>query len=157
MARRTKKKPKLKARPVPAPTRIKKGGRFPASPRMFLDCGSPKKGCKITRRPAGAKIANFPGFHYTTRARPCGETKEMRKTCPVQLFYKRGQPMLRFCHKTKTAGRTLSVDSPQQAQRIASAACKCWTKSHKDPKKRSFDKCRVLKDAGLGKAKKKRR
>jgi hypothetical protein len=144
MATRKKKKPK-KAPAVGSKQR----------PRVFLDCGSPKTGCKIKRRPAGARVATPPGFAYTTQAKPCGTT--VRKTCPVQLFYRRGQPFLRFCRKPKTAGRTMMVDSPQQAQRIASAACKCWTKSHKDPKKRSFDKCRILKDAGLGKAKKRKR
>ncbi len=128
-----------------------------ANPHVFLDCGNPKKGCKIKRRPAGAKLATPPSFRYTTQAKPCGTSKKMRKTCPVQLFYKGGQPMLRFCHKPKTPGRVLRVDTPQQAQRIASEACRCWQRSHTDPKKRSFDKCRILKSAGLGKAKKKKR
>lgn len=117
---------------------------------------------EITRRPAGANIVTDPswGFQYTTQAGPC---PSLRTSCPVQLFYKKGQPKLRFCrvqprkkaklkresyvdkdgetkYRTekpkyvkakapKQKGFTVSVDSAEDAQRIAAAACRCWKKS----------------------------
>ena len=142
------------ARKAPAKKKKKAKRGTKLAAHIFLDCGNPKKGCKIVRRPAGSKTATYPGFRYTTQAKPCGSS---RKTCPVQLFYKAGQPHLRFCLKKNKPGKTLAVKTPQEAQRLASAACRCWTRSHSDPKKRSFDKCRGLKNAGLGKPKKRSR
>lgn len=104
---------------------------------------------KIERRPAGANIVTDPawGFRYTTQAGPC---PSLRSSCPVQLFYKKGQPKLRFCRvqprkkaklkpgekpkfvkakAPKQKGFTVDVSSADDAQRIAAAACRCWKKS----------------------------
>lgn len=121
-------------------------------PRVFRDCGN-KKGCKITRRPAGARAATPFGFSYTTQAKPCNWAKgKPRKTCPVQLFFNKGVPTIRLCTERGKAGPTFAVSSPQEAQRIAAEACKCWEKN------KSFDRCAVLKRAqGLGKTRRKTR
>lgn len=118
---------------------------------MFMDCGG--RGCEIKRAPAGFKPATPFGFSYTTAAKPCASGSKnkktgkmgLRKTCPVQFFFDRGTPKLRFCTGLKKQGYTVSVSSPQEAQRIAREACKCWKAN-----KKSFKKCDVSKFA-LGK------
>lgn len=104
----------------------------------------------ITKRPAGSNVILEPawGFEYTTQAGPC---PSLRSSCPVQLFYKKGRPTLRFCrvqpnrkkklkpgekpkfskkeHAPTQKGFTVEVDSADDAQRIAAAACRCWKKS----------------------------
>jgi len=131
-----------------------------ANPRTFMSCNW--KGCKITKPPAGYKIATPPGFDYTTKSKPCstlpyttkGGKEKGRKTCPVQLFFREGTPFIRFCRagKRNEPGHAVEANDIDHAQKLATAACKCWTKSHKDPKKRSFKKCDVSK-FGLGSAK----
>jgi len=59
-----------------------------------------------------------------------------RQTCPVQLIFRRGQAMLRFCQQQKKAGYVIGVSSAKEAQKRAAAICKCW-----DDNGRSFDGC----------------
>ena len=98
---------------------------------------------KVTRGGAGSRIAlDVPGFNYTTQAKPCTNTK--RKTCPVQFFFDKGRPKLRFCRPKKGPGFTVAVSSPEEAQKIAAEACKCWEKT------KDFGKCDVTSKLTLG-------
>ena len=118
--------------------------------RVFDDCGS-AKGCKV-QRPAGRRAASPPGFSYTTKVGPC--VIGTRKSCPVQLVYKRGQPFLRLCREPERPGHLIPFRSVAQARKAAQEACRCWTRSSKDRKKRSFDRCAIVKklSTGLGKS-----
>lgn len=137
----------------------KKPARSVLPARTFMDCGS-DKGCLIGPGGKFTGRSTFPGFDYTsgrrvtkgkkgqtivTQSTPCGGIRDkttkklkLRNTCPVQFFFDRGQPKLRFCVKPKSPGYTLAVSSPKEAQRIAEEACKCWRKN-----KKSFKKCDV--------------
>lgn len=109
--------------------------------RVFMDCDS-SAGCKITKGPAGHRIATPPGFSYSSGAakKPCDTDK---KGCRVQLYFDRGQGYLRFCTDKKKPGRKIPVSSAAEASRISSEVCKCWSKT------KDFDKC-VPKSAALG-------
>lgn len=104
----------------------------------------------IKRAPAGKqRVVVTPewGFEYTTAAGPC---PSQRASCPVQLFFDRGTPKLRFCRvqpnkkkrlkpgekpkytkakAPKQKGFTVEVSNGAEAQRIAAAACRCWKNS----------------------------
>lgn len=88
---------------------------------------------------------------------PCGSDRFAERSptkCPVQLVWKDGQRHLRFCFAHKKAGRLLPVDSPADALKTATAACKHWKKNL------SWDGYAPLEGAQLGgtrKRKKRRR
>jgi len=137
---------------IATPARRRRRPKVPiGTHRTFMDCGDSKKGCKITKPPAGYRISTPPGFDYTTAALPCDTD---RASCPVQLFFRNGTPFIRFCRAGKKSkpGYAVEANDVDHAAKLATAACKCWTKSHKDPKKRSFKKCDVSK-FGLGSTK----
>ncbi len=99
------------------------------------DCGT--GGCLIRRAPAKFNIRpTYPGFNYTTKSEPC---PSKRKTCPVQVFFDKGQPKLRFCRQagSKEPGYTIPVATAQEAQKLSAAACACWAKT------KSFKGCKV--------------
>jgi len=84
-------------------------------------------------------------------AKPCSGDRVTKGTsCPVQLFYKRGQATLRFCNERNKPGKVIAVNSPQEAQKIASKACAYWAK------KGTFKGYKPFKSAGLGKRKRRR-
>lgn len=74
---------------------------------------------------------------------PPANAGQVRSTCPVQLFYRQGEMMLRFCRKPKQPGYVRRVASVREAQRVAAKACQCWEKNG-----RSFEKC--VADVGGG-------
>ncbi len=128
--------------------------------KVFDNCDATSGfGCKATTPPASFKHTKKPlfTFDYTTATEPCANT---RKTCPVQLHFKKGKPFLRFCikqgKKGGTPGYTMPVKSVEEAQKIAAKACECWFESSKTPSRRSFNKCKVS-SGPLGSTRKKRR
>lgn len=111
---------------------------------QFNEVCGPSGRCTFKRPGGKHRIANYPGFNYTTPAEPCPTD---RATCPVQLLFKEGQAYLRFCrfkpnkktvtgeHKTSDyvkgrgpgdKGYLVKVDSEREAARVAKAACECW-------------------------------
>jgi hypothetical protein len=111
--------------------------------RTVYDCkgkkGAGRKGCKV-RRPAADRLGSFPGFDYTTP----GGCSKTRQSCPVQLIFKKGVPMLRFCMKSGK-NRVVPFKTAAEARKLARTACQCWTRSSKNPTKRSFERCRSVK------------
>lgn len=92
------------------------------------------------------------GFSYTTGegygARPCATNRE---TCPVQLFFKKGVPHLRFCYEKGKPGFVHAVKDPIEAQKLAVKACECWSQT------RDFRKCARGAQMELGGLKRKKR
>jgi hypothetical protein len=131
-----------------------------ADPHVFDACG--RGGCDITRPGGKWNVAVHPDafrFTYTNRnvkkdkktgkitetpAVPCASK---RTTCPVQLIYKDGQPMLRFCTKAgnRRPGHVIPVNDAMEAQRIAAAACQCWKQHGGD-----FSRCEAVTSHALG-------
>lgn len=86
-------------------------------------------------------------------SKPCaGERAEKGANCPVQLFFRRGQPFLRFCTKKNTPGFIQPVKDAREAQRKAAEACRCWLENGK-----SFAKCKNVVGSTLGATRRPRR
>ncbi len=144
----------------PPAKRVKKPTVPKGQKQIFANCGAKSGfGCEVKKPPAAFKIASKPMFEfdYTTQTKPCGS---IRKTCPVQLHFRKGVPFLRYCieqgKKGGSKGYTQEFDNIDEAQEAAAKACECWYNSSKTLSKRNFDKCSVA-SGPLGSARKKRR
>lgn len=92
---------------------------------VLFDCGG--KACAITKRPAGARAqVELADFKYTTTGTPCGSA---RTGCPVQLIYKQGKPLLRFCTTKNRPGHVIHVKDAKSAASWAKKACQDWEKN----------------------------
>lgn len=122
-------------------------------------------GCDIKKITVTARKGKHKGETLTkeivvdTRAecqdssKPCGgERAEKGVNCPVQLFFRRGQPFLRFCTKKNTPGFIQAVSNAKEAQRKAAEACRCWLENGKN-----FAKCKDVIGSTLGATRRPRR
>lgn len=92
-----------------------------ASARRARGCEENPKG-HFTGRLTGGK----PDAFCKAQSDPCGDPKNPRTGCPVQLVFIEGAPNLRFCEKPGEPGYLVPVDSPEHAEKIARKACEKW-------------------------------
>jgi hypothetical protein len=68
--------------------------------------------------------------------------------CGIQLTFKDGKGYLRLCDAPNKLGKLIEVNSPDEANRVAAAACAEWGKSRRYTKVLAANKSKIRK--GLG-------
>jgi hypothetical protein len=85
--------------------------------------------------------------------KPCAGILDKQR-CPVQLYFDKGTPKLRFCVANNKRGRVVSFKSRAQAAAEARRICACWKKNNGA---RGWDKKCSIGAAPLGSTRKRRR
>jgi len=104
--------------------------------RASLPRTGPGAGIAVSKVRLGIRdIELRPELGIESAGKPC-VTK--RKSCPVQLIQRGGQPFLRLCKKAgnRKPGYLIPAGSPQEAYQRSREICECWERSRK-----SFAKC----------------
>lgn len=98
----------------------------------------------------------FPSV-YTPGSSPCATPRFASKgSCPVQLTWLEGKPVLRLCAGQGTPGPLLRVTSPKDAMELATALCTEWSANGRSWSGVAMPTSRDMGVGGLGRAKKRK-
>ena len=117
---------------MPAPVHVVKIAGTPERAKQIRASLPRDAGVVVSRARLGIRdVVLRPELGIESSGKPC-VTK--RKTCPVQLIIKSGQPYLRLCKKSgnRKPGYLIPAGSPQEAYQRSREICACWEKAGKN-------------------------
>ena len=145
---------------VPATTQPKRTAKQHSSIAERAKSGAGRQSYALSARgvakPADVALSDAPFDFEYTQAETLGKDKGIcggkylpkrlkAGGCGIQLTFKEGKGYLRLCNAPNKMGKLIEVDSPDEANRIASAACAEWGKSRSYKKVLAANKAKTRK------------